>query len=214
MLADIPRAFASLGFLRAFMLIGAPSKAVLTGIVGFALPLLLSGMGWPPEDIGQIIMLYACCVLLSSGSVARLVDRTGNSGAVLAAGGVASGLGLLLAGAIDAPMLPDWLAQAPGPTVMVLVGVALLGLAHGCINAPVITYVADSTAARRLGSNGATSLYRVVERVGHVLGPLLAGQLLALAASGPAALRWAGAVILVGGLLFAVPEMVRRRSTA
>ncbi|MFO1067790.1 MAG: MFS transporter [Geminicoccaceae bacterium] len=214
LLADIPRAFASLGFLRAFLLIGAPSKAVLTGIVGFALPLLLSGMGWPPEDIGQIIMLYACCVLLSSGPMSRLVDHTGHSGAVLAAGGLVSGLGLLVAGSVGTAGLPDWLADPAGQTALVLAGVALLGLAHGCINAPVITYVADSTAARRLGSNGATSLYRVVERIGHVLGPVLAGQLLALAASGPAALLWAGAAILACGLLFALPELLMRRRTA
>jgi MFS family permease len=81
MLRDIPGAFASLGFLRALLLIGAPAKAVLTGAVGFALPLLLGGLGWAPEDIGQIIMLYAAGVLLSGGAAARFVDRTQRSGA-------------------------------------------------------------------------------------------------------------------------------------
>lgn len=199
MLRDIPRAFASSGFLRALLLIGAPAKAVLTGAVGFALPLLLGRLGWAPEDIGQIIMLYAAGVLLSGGIAARFVDRTGLSGATLALGGLASALAL---GCIGLTGL--W---TPSPILQVLLvsgGTLLLGLAHGCINAPVITYIAGTDAATTLGANGATALYRVVERAGHVLGPLLAGQLLLLS-GGAQAFLWIGGGLLVCLLLFLLP---------
>ena len=46
-------------FLRSILLIGVPAKAVLTGVVLFGLPLLLSEQGFAKEDIGQITMLYA-----------------------------------------------------------------------------------------------------------------------------------------------------------
>ena len=46
-------------FLKTMFLIGIPAKAILTGIIIFALPLLLSQRGYPQEDIGQIIMVYA-----------------------------------------------------------------------------------------------------------------------------------------------------------
>lgn len=203
MLRDIPRAFASLGFLRALLLIGAPSKALLTGAIGFATPLLLSGLGWKPEDIGQVIMLYAAGVLLSSGPVARFVDRTGRTGATLLAGGLLSAVSLFALGSSGVWSLPSLLE-----TGVIVGGVFLLGLAHGCINAPVITYIGSTGAAEQLGVNGATALYRMVERVGHALGPILAGQLLLLTSNSPVAWLWMGGVMLVCSLLFALP--VRR----
>jgi len=200
MLRDIPRAFASLGFLRALLLIGAPAKAVLTGAVGFGLPLLLGGLGWAPEDIGQVIMLYAAGVLLSGGAAARFVDRSQRSSATLALGGLVSAFALACIG-----LTGLW---TPSPILQVLLvagGTLLLGLAHGCINAPVITYIAGTGAAATLGANGATALYRVVERAGHVLGPLLAGQLLLLSGGSALAFLWIGAGLLVCLLLFLLP---------
>jgi len=200
MLRDIPRAFASLGFLRALLLIGAPAKAVLTGAVGFALPLLLGGLGWAPEDIGQVIMLYAAGVLLSGGAAARFVDRSQRSGATLALGGLVSALALACIG-----LTGLWTPSPILQVILVAGGTLLLGLAHGCINAPVITYIAGTGAAATLGANGATALYRVVERAGHVLGPLLAGQLLLLSGGGAQAFLWIGAALLVCLLLFLLP---------
>jgi predicted MFS family arabinose efflux permease len=173
------------------LLVGAPAKAVLTGVVGFALPILLSGTGWRTEDVGQVIMLYACGVLAASSPVARLVDRGGRSGLVVGLGGIGAGLALLL--------------MSAGAVAPVVAGVLLLGLAHGLVNAPVITYVTESGAAERLGAGGAAALYRVVERVGHVLGPLLVGQLLAMAGAGMGTLAWIGAAVLTASVLFMLP---------
>ena len=53
-------------FVKATLLIGMPTKAVLTGVTVFALPLLLSRQSYVQEDIGQVVMLYAACVLVSS----------------------------------------------------------------------------------------------------------------------------------------------------
>jgi len=205
MARDIPRALGNVGFLRTILLVGGPSKAVLTGIVAFALPLVLSGLGYPPEDIGQIIMLYAAGVMLASGPVARLVDRTGRSGSVLVVGMLVSGLAMALVGSAGWAGLPDILHTPLGMTLLVAGGTLLLGLAHGCINAPVITHVSSTGAARRLGANGAAALYRVLERVGHVAGPMLGAQLLALAGTGPIAILWAGVAMIVLALIFAVP---------
>ena len=64
-------------FLKTIFCIGIPAKAILTGTITFALPLLLGQHGYRPEDIGQVIMLYAISVVLASGLVSRLVDRIG-----------------------------------------------------------------------------------------------------------------------------------------
>lgn len=205
-LRNVPRAFMSLGFLRAFLLIGAPSKAVLTGIVIFAIPLVLNNLGWAPEDIGQVIMLYSVAVLVSSGISARIVDRTNGSRGALVFGGLISALGLMLIGSGQAWGLGD-----AEQVWTVIAGTVFLGLAHGCINAPIITYVAASTAADRLGMSTAASLYRVVERSGHVLGPIIIGQLL-LSMNGGMVLVSTAIFILVSTLLFSLPVGATRKS--
>lgn len=197
-LRDLPRAFGSPGFLGAFLLVGAPAKAALTGVIVFAAPLHLSGRGWSAEEIGQILMLYAVGVLLSTGPAARLADRTGRTGALLLLGGFGAAAGIALVGAP---------APEPAATWLALAGVFLTGLAHGCVNAPVVAFVAGSGAARRLGAPAATALYRIVERAGHVAGPLVAAAALAAAGEsggGGAGFLWIGAGLLALTLLFAV----------
>ncbi|MGE0659004.1 MAG: MFS transporter [Reyranellaceae bacterium] len=204
MLRSIPRALGSAGFLRAIFLIGAPSKATLTGIVAFGLPLILSQLGFPAEDIGQIIMLYGCGVLLASGPVSRLVDRTGSSRAVLIAGGIGAGLATMMIGTVGLSALPAFLQSKTAATLIVAAGTLALGLAHGCINAPIVTHVSGTSAGERLGPAGASALYRVLERIGHVAGPVLAAQLLLLAGTGPASLLWAGGGLLALAIAFAL----------
>ncbi len=204
MLRGIPRALGSAGFLRAIFLIGAPSKATLTGIVAFGLPLILSQLGFPAEDIGQIIMLYGCGVLLASGPVSRLVDRTGSSRAVLIAGGIGAGLATMMIGTVGLSALPAFLQNKVAATLIVAAGTLALGLAHGCINAPIVTHVAGTSAGERLGPAGASALYRVLERIGHVAGPLLVAQLLLIAGTGPTSLLLAGGVLLAFAAAFAL----------
>jgi hypothetical protein len=61
---------------------------------------------------------------------------------------------------------------------LVLVGVAMLGVAHGFINAPIVTHVTTLPIAATIGPGAVAALYRMIERVGHVTGPVLIGQLL------------------------------------
>lgn len=199
MLHDAPRACRSLGFLGALLLVGAPSKAVLTGVIVFGAPLFLSAQGWAAEDIGQIIMLYAASVLVATGPVARLVDRSGRSRMALMAGGLGSAVGLGLIG-----LSGLWSMQPACSVGLVLAGVVLIGLAHGFVNAPIIAFIASTGAARALGAPAATALYRLLERVGHVLGPLLAAFVFAASGGGGAAFLWFGGALLGFTILFAL----------
>lgn len=173
------RAIGSFGFMRAFLLVGAPAKAVLTGVIVFAAPLFLSNQGWTAEDIGQIIMLYASGVLLSTGAASRHVDRTGDSRGVLMLGGVGSALGLAMIGGSSFAGLapPVEFAIAAG-------GVFITGLAHGCVNAPIVSHIGDTDAAEKLGRPAATAIYRLMERIGHVAGPVLVGLIFTAAGGG------------------------------
>src|SRR3954471_7205358 len=142
-------------FLNTIFCIGVPAKAILTGTITFALPLLLGQQGYRQEDIGQIIMLYAMCVVAASGPISRLVDRTGNTTVILFWGAVISGVGLVLLGLMGSPLV----GEGPSSSAVVLVGVGLIGIAHGFINAPVVTHVAHSELAKELGANSVTATY-------------------------------------------------------
>ena len=144
---DLSKVVTDLSFLQTLLCVGAPAKAILTGVITFALPLVLGQVGYRPEDIGQIVMLYGLGVVASSGYVSRWVDRTKNTEFILFSGAVLSGLGLAAIGFINYPALAStWLG-----TALVVVAVATVGVAHGFINAPVVTHVSqiEPCVARR-----------------------------------------------------------------
>jgi predicted MFS family arabinose efflux permease len=196
--SDLRSVVGSVEFLRTMLCIGVPAKAILTGTITFGLPLLLTQQGYRQEEIGQIIMLYGMGVVAASSYVARLVDRTRNTEAILFWGAAISGIGLALVGCMGSPLL----ASGPFGTVVVVAGVVLVGLAHGFINAPVVTHVAQSNLAARIGANPVTTAYRFLERVGHVAGPLVVGQLFLVWGQSPQVLAWIGAAAASLGILF------------
>jgi predicted MFS family arabinose efflux permease len=208
---NMGRIVADLGFLRTLLLIGAPAKAVLTGVVVFALPLLLSRKGYPSQDIGQIVMLYALGVVLVTGRAARGVDRRGRSDRALFLGAAMSGVALAAIGLVDWPPAHDRIgALEPW---LIAAGVFLLGIAHGFINAPVVTNVADLPLARELGAGTVAATYRFLERAGHIAGPIIVGQLWALGATS-VPLVAVGIVIAVFALLFATSRARTRAVSA
>ncbi len=203
-LANIGKVLRCLDFLKTMLLIGIPAKAVLTGVIIFALPLLLSQYRYAQEDIGQIIMVYAAGVVVASLFAARVVDRTGRTQGVLFFGAIVGGLGLFLIGLIG------WLPGAAGVggsllvTLILVVGVATIGIAHGLINAPVVTHVADSRLAARVGASSLTATYRFLERLGHIAGPMIVAQLFLIGGQGTQVLLWLGSAVLAFGILFAL----------
>ena len=202
---NLGRVLRSLEFLKTMFLIGIPAKAVLTGVVIFALPLLLAQMEYAQEDIGQIIMVYAAGVVLASTYASRLVDRTGQTYAILFWGAAISGAGLLLIGFIDLTPLDMGAGGSTLVTFMLIIGVATVGIAHGFINAPVVTHVADSELAAKIGASSLTATYRFLERLGHIAGPIIVGQLFLLWGQNASILAWVGVAILLCGLLFLFP---------
>jgi hypothetical protein len=107
-----------------------------------------------------------------------------------------SGVGLLILGLAGLAAGAIWAPAVP------IAGLLVLGLAHGCINAPVVTHIGHTQVAERLGGPVAGSLYRFLERAGHVSGPIVVGQLLAFQRQGTVAMGWIGAGVIAAGLLF------------
>ena len=199
---DLRNVLGSFEFIRTIFLIGIPAKAVMTGIIIFALPLLLARQSYAQEDIGQIIMLYALGVLIASSYISRLVDRLGRTENILFLGTVISGAGLLLIGASGTGLFGDLDNGPVLANLAMVVGVAVVGTAHGFINAPVVTCIADSELARRIGPNPATASYRFLERVGHVAGPIVVGQLFLISGQQSEVVTWIGGAVVLLGIVF------------
>mgnify|MGYP005629051561 FL=1 len=205
MARDLSAVFRDLEFMRTMLLVGVPTKAVLTGVVIFALPLLLSSGGFRQEDIGQVLMIYAACVLVSSGYISGFVDRTKRTDDVLLVGSFLSAIALIAIGVFG----PSGAALASGGNaqmaiIAIILAVALLGLAHGLVNAPVVTHVASTFTARKNGAATVTATYRFLERIGHVAGPVVVGQLMATGIATGKSIAWIGVAILIMAALFAL----------
>src|SRR5207245_8879524 len=102
-------------------------------------------------------------------------------------GAMMSGLGVVLIGLTGSAVL----GQGMLTTILVVAGVIIVGVAHGFINAPVVTHVAHSQLAARVGAVPATTAYRFLERIGHIAGPFLLSQLF---------LVWGQYIEVVGGI--------------
>lgn len=212
LLSSLGKAFRSHDFVRTIVTIGVPAKAVLTGVVTFALPLLLAKGGYPQEDIGQIIMIYAISVVASNQFMSAHVDNVGDARSVLFQGALLSGVGMALialTGTFDSSTAAPYMA-----TIILVTGVMLVGIAHGFINAPVITYIADSKLAEEIGASTATATYRFVERIGHVAGPVIIGQLLIWTQFDWTAVGIVGAATVMFALMFVLLSSSRKPPSA
>ncbi|MEM1181091.1 MAG: MFS transporter [Acidobacteriota bacterium] len=167
------------GLMLPAVCVGIPTKVVAAGFIFFSLPLTLSQQGFSADGIGQVLMLYAVGVLLSNLTAGRAEQRLGGTRPVLMLGmGLAAlSLGLLALGSVEALGcdLPSTLR-----TALVVLGAWGLGAGHGWIHAPVLSHVATSPSARRLGAAEVSSAFRFLERLGSVAGPVLAGVLLGI----------------------------------
>jgi MFS family permease len=195
---DIRNVVSNFEFLKVMLCIGVPAKAILTGTVTFAMPLLLGQYGYRSEEIGQIVMLYGLGVIVATVYASRLVDRTKNSEGVLFMGAVISGLGLVLIGLMGSAFLGNGALS----TAVVIVGTVLVGLAHGLINAPVVTHVAHLELADRVGANSVTTSYRFLERSGHIAGPFIVAQMFMFWGQDASIIAWIGIATIILGLIF------------
>lgn len=188
------RAMRSFEFLRVMLLVGIPSKAVMTGVIIFGMPILLSQMAFESDEIGQIIMFYALGVLLANNLVSNTKQPIKR---VLTGGMLLGSIGLVVIGFFGF-LGAQWAADhVVLMSVGLVVGVLAVGLGHGAINAPVVTYVANTKLAKNVGVVTTTSLYRVLERVGHVVGPMIVGQLLVLSGQSVLLVGWIGVALLL-----------------
>ncbi|NVO58344.1 MFS transporter [Rhodobacteraceae bacterium B1Z28] len=169
-------------FLVAALLAALPAKLLLSGFLFFLVPLLLTDIGATSNEIGRITMLYGASALILMSLFSRLCDRFGLHAFMVSVGALLTGWGLV-------PL-------AYGATVSAVAwSVLVLGVAQA-MSISAQSALFTILAKREIGTYGpgrVLGIYRMTERAGSVIGPLLAGIL---------SQYWglAGAAAILGGL--------------
>ncbi|MCB1741900.1 MAG: MFS transporter [Gammaproteobacteria bacterium] len=221
---NVGRALRDPAFMQSLLLIGISGKIAIAGVVMFAVPLVLSTMGYVTEDIGLALMLFYMFSIIATRAVTRVVDKDGATGQVLVASAVLCGLALLTLGvvangdtqsegslpgyaqlAILAPRLFG-LLEATGISIdlWLLLAIVLVGVSNGLLTAPVMTHINKLPLSERNGVNSIAATYVFLERFGHVVGPVLVAWLLAQSGQSPLAISIFGLMMLGCALLFAL----------
>jgi hypothetical protein len=163
---------------------------------------LMTAQGFAEAEIGQMLMLYAGAVMVTSQLSAAYVDLHRATWGAILAGGALAGLGIIGLTAIDWSGFLGLPFGEPLRVVAILVAMLVIGIGHGLVNAPIVAYVSSLAVAREVGVPGLTAAYRFLERIGHVAGPLLVGLFFQLYGEGGEALFWLGLVLTSLLLLF------------
>ena len=170
------------------LLVGIPAAMCLTGFLHYLLPLRLANAHVDQSDIGRIFMLYGLCFITAGPLLGRWIDHRKDKSLFLTLTGLLSGITLLVA------------AEATSLTGAAA-AVITLGLAQ-CLAAPAsMICVLTLASAQRLGREKTASVYRGLERMGQVAGPVVFG--LAIGVMAPSsALMLMGSIVCVLALLF------------
>ncbi|MGL4325602.1 MAG: MFS transporter [Beijerinckiaceae bacterium] len=199
---DVFRMMRDKTFARTIFLVGMPAKAVLTGVLLFGLPLLLTQQGFVKEDIGQITMIYAGAVIIASHYASARADKNKNTEAIVFQGSCMTAAGLIV---MSAAGFVNWNTSNATGVILIVLGAVIVGFAHGFINAPIVTHVTHTRAADDVGMMGAAAAYRLMERIGHVIGPMIIGQLFMYFGQSWQVLGGVAIVIFIFGALFLSP---------
>ncbi|WP_374349332.1 MFS transporter [Chitinimonas sp.] len=155
-------------FVAITVLAAIPSKMALTGFLYYTAPLYLKSLGNSQSATGRVMMAYGLAIIVFSPFVAQLADRLGRHRWFVTLGALAASAAMFLL---------HWLDGTLGVACAIL----LLGVGHAIGVSPQLALVSDycQDAISQVGQATATGIFRLIERLGNVLGPLIAGALIA-----------------------------------
>jgi MFS family permease len=142
-----------------------PGALCFVGFLYYATPIYLKAQGLTQSNIARLIMVYAISMIYLAPLVNKYVDRSGNKKGFIAAGGIIGGLGLTVFFFYEG-------------TAAAVFAIMMLGISSSVGLAAQTVYAVDAPAANRIGSGKAMGIYRFLQRMGQVLGPIVLGIML------------------------------------
>jgi MFS family permease len=144
-----------------------PGKITSTAVLLMLVPLATAELGESPAVAGRLLLLFFMGFFLTSGWAAKLSDHWNVRKPFIAVGGLVSALACFAGYAMD----NIW---------GLFVVCSLLGLGQAWLSSPQIVLVTQMMGARKSSADSelALGVYRLVERFGGAMGPLLAAFLI------------------------------------
>lgn len=188
-------AFANRRFMLLLLLAAVPAKIILIAYCFYLIPLYITGAGSTSAMAGRLIMLYSVMMVLLVPMMANWVmglraRHAREPEALFVATGLAlsgiAGLAMALPFGLFSPLLV----------------VLLLGVGQSLSISPQAAMVAEvcKDEIRTLGQSAVYGVYRMVERFGNAVGPLIAAALLEFAGFQTAFIAIGGTVLACAAL--------------
>ena len=177
-------------FMTVTGLAAVPAKVLLTGVCFYLVPLYILSIGGSQSVVGRMLMTYAVVMVMLAPLAAAYASTRERMEWLVGAGLLISGFGglLLLAGSGN-----GWVFAA----------LFLIGLGQSLSIAAQSALVREHCDAEvaALGEPAVYGVYRLLERLGNAMGPLLAGVLVLLFGYRSSFVA-IGALVLLCGLAF------------
>lgn len=183
-LASLGLFIANPRFMGVVLFSAIPTKLALTALVFFLVPLYLNEQGISQSMIGRVLLLYWLAMIFVSPVASNLSDRLGNRKIFVVAGGVLAAI----AGVVAVLNTSIW---------SMVIGLTVLGIAHGLVMTPqlaLVTTLSHGQKTQKLSETTVLAMFRLMERIGNVIAPFVAGVLLAR-------YGYAGAITGIGYIL-------------
>lgn len=211
-------------FMKTLVLVGLIGKMAITGVIMFAIPLILAEKGLLSGDIGQSIMLYYIASIIITRFASRRVDASGASQTILIISSMIGGVGIILIGITGVnqwefdslffgfdPLITNiisfnhWLMQIYGSNIdhyLILIGIVLAGISNGMMAAPIMTHIDKTNVADEHGNKTVAASYLFLERGGHVIGPIVISFMLLFTHQTTLGIALFGLITLIMSILF------------
>lgn len=153
-------------FMMVTALAAMPAKILLTGVCFYLLPLHIVASGSTQAMAGRLLMTYAVVMVVMAPITAALATTRERMHWLVGGGLVVSGLGGVV-------------VLASGGMGLMFLAVVLIGLGQSMSISAQSALVAEhcTEAIARMGEGVIYGVYRLLERIGNAMGPMLAAGL-------------------------------------
>ncbi len=157
-------------FLVTIICFAIPAKALLTGGLFLLVPLAVAESGGSAADSARVIMAYGIAILLLAPVMSPLADHWRKFHLWVAVGCGVAGTGLV--------MPHTWHTLGFEGLVVLMVATLLFGVGQTLSIPSQISYLMQVSEARGTGAGSVLGVFRFIERLGSLAGPLVASGLL------------------------------------